>query len=189
MPSLFSSPQSLLNYLRLFNTRPVVLFIHTADPVLKLSMARASQNFAEYQDSAPEPIAQSQATGSGNPEGGRGSQPGHVVLSVGEMHKKKVLGLAPRTAFALIFIASIVIVGIVIGAVLGTNRKNHTDKLPTLYYQALSGSGLTVLYFSNSDWNAFSNPIFYWIWNSYCYTNGSYHHSNYIWRSRCYHQC
>ena len=97
-------------------------------------MAKASQSFAEYQDSAPETIAWSQATASGNLEGGPGSQPGHADLSVGEKHEKKVLGLAPRMAFALIFIALIVIVGIIIGAVLGTKHENHTGKLPTLYY-------------------------------------------------------
>jgi hypothetical protein len=45
-----------------------------------------------------------------------------------ERHRKKVLGLAPRTAFVLIFIIGlIVIVGVVTGAVLGTEHRNNSN--------------------------------------------------------------
>jgi hypothetical protein len=94
-------------------------------------MAEPPQKYAEYQDSAPELITPSQAIGSGNPESGPEFKPGHPDVSVeGTPNKRKVLGLAPRTAAALILISLIVIVGVVVGAVLGTQHKNHHGKLP-----------------------------------------------------------
>ena len=99
-------------------------------------MAKASQNFAEYQASAPEVIAGDQSTSSGNPKGGLRSQPEQSELSGGEKQKKTVLGLAPRTAFALVSIALLAVVGIVIGAAVGTKHENHrgTGKLRTSCY-------------------------------------------------------
>ena len=94
-------------------------------------MAKDFQNYGEYQDSAPEPIAQSQPIGSSSPDGGLGSQPGILVEG---KHKKKVLGLAPWMAFTLIFIALLIVVSIIIGAVLGTKFENHGGQLPTLDY-------------------------------------------------------
>ena len=121
------------------NSRPAVLFIQHRRPSTEtaMSVAEASQNFAEYyQASAPEVIAGNQVTRTENPKGGLRSQPEQSELSGGEKQKKTVLGLAPRTAFALIFIALLAVVGIVIGAVVGTKHENHrgTGKLRTFCY-------------------------------------------------------
>jgi hypothetical protein len=86
---------------------------------LDSSMAiKASLNFAENQVSAPElVITNLKAKGSGS---------SNLAGSVEEKHNK-ILGLAPGTALALGFIALVVIAGIVIGAVLGTNRNNNSN--------------------------------------------------------------
>jgi hypothetical protein len=108
-----------------------------------------SQTFAEYENSAPElvtqvPISQSKATGSSNVKGGLGSYSGQPYSdqpysdqpysgqpnpSVGRAHKRRILGLAPWMAFTFVFIALVVVIGVIVGAVLGTKHKNHTSKL------------------------------------------------------------
>jgi hypothetical protein len=51
--------------------------------------------------------------------------------SLDERHKKKVLGLAPRMAFALIFITALIVTaGVITGMVLKTKQDDDVGKLP-----------------------------------------------------------
>jgi hypothetical protein len=144
----------LLNYLVLL-TQLFRYSLHSHCASLpQVSLVMPSQTFAEYENSAPElvtqvPISQSKATGSsdvkgrleshseqpysGQPYSGKpySGQPysGQPNSSVGRANKRKVLGLAPWVAFTFIFIALVIVVGVIVGAVLGTKHKNHTGKL------------------------------------------------------------
>lgn len=146
-----------------------------------------SQTFAEYENSAPElvtqvPISQSKPTGSSNLKGGLEPYSGYANPSVGKVHKRRVLGVAPWMAFAFISIALVIVVGVVVGAVLGTKHKSHTSKLSHdatehfLEFANLYLSHCACDAFSNTFVYPFSSPFLHRIHNSYCHTNGSHHH-------------
>jgi hypothetical protein len=91
-------------------------------------MAGLGQNYAEYQDSAPELVAGTPAARLAKTEGRPESSPASadVPISGGTKGKKRILGLAPWTAFALILLV-LLLIGVIVGAVLGTKRKTPTS--------------------------------------------------------------
>lgn len=89
----------------------------------------APQKFAEYQESAPEIIAKTTTTVASDLEVASGPPSEPTYSSVEKEPKKRVLSLAPRTAFALVCVTLVAIIGIVLGAVFGTRHRNHCGKL------------------------------------------------------------
>lgn len=96
----------------------------------------ASQAFVEYHGSAPEVIEESQHA---KLEAGPAYHPEHPSLFASESPKKRILGLAPRTAYIIIaLIALLAVIGIVVGAVLGTRHNNHSGKFQIITFMPLS---------------------------------------------------
>jgi hypothetical protein len=91
------------------------------------TMATLSRNFAEYEASAPE-LAETQATGFAKTEDGleslRTGANAPISRSIGGKHKKKILGLAPYTAVALILLALLIVCAIIVGSVVGTRHSS-----------------------------------------------------------------
>jgi hypothetical protein len=87
-------------------------------------MPAVAQNYAEYQDSAPELVAQvpqpAESIAKIDPE----LDSSAVPLSAEKTGKKRFLGPVPIIALALL--AVLVLVGIIVGAVVGTEHKNNT---------------------------------------------------------------
>jgi len=110
-------------------------FLTSSYPLVCVAtMAGLAQNYAEYQDSAPElvvaktPATARQAKTRGGPE----SPPAgaDVPASGGVKGKKRILGLAPWTAFAFVLIFALLLVGVIVGSVLGTTHKKPSSMFP-----------------------------------------------------------
>lgn len=98
---------------------------------LRGNMAGLAQNYAEFQDSAPElVIGIPAATRLAKVEGGLESSPAgaDVPTSGGAKGKKRILGLAPWAAIAFALIFALLLVGVIVGSVLGTR-----DKKPSMF--------------------------------------------------------
>jgi hypothetical protein len=92
-------------------------------------MPEPAQNYAEYQDSAPELVGQvPQAAESVTKTDGELDSSG--VLSAEKTGRKGFLGPVPIIALGLL--AVLVLVGIIVGAVLGTQHKEH-NRMSSIY--------------------------------------------------------
>lgn len=90
----------------------------------------SSQDYAEYQYSAPEVAAQYATAPTGKFEGGSGHgyQASEYPIPVEESKRKRILGLAPWLFFTLTALIVLVIVGAVVGGVVGTRKGSSNSK-------------------------------------------------------------
>jgi hypothetical protein len=84
-------------------------------------MPGLAQNYAEYQDSAPELVSQAPQF----PRGTESLADGELDPPVPMLAEKKKRFQRPVPIIAICLMAVLVLVGVIVGAVIGTQHKNH----------------------------------------------------------------